>query len=186
MRPFFYGTVTENDYTASIVAGSLLFRSVPATVPFGAFSTPPKGKRRLSRRFLRYLLCFSKHIQERRRMSYTRRRFLKMAGMGALCLTLSQFGFNLEEAQAYAGSLKIEGAKEVITICPFCAVCCQVIAYVRDGKLVSTEGDPDFPVNEGSPRARRCSLCIPIRTASPSRFTALPTVKNGRKRIGAG
>ncbi len=91
-------------------------------------------------------------------MSYTRRGFLKMAGMGALCLTLSQFGFNLEEAQAYAGSLKIEGAKEVITICPFCAVCCQVIAYVRDGKLVSTEGDPDFPVNEGSLCAKGAAL----------------------------
>ena len=84
-------------------------------------------------------------------MSYTRRGFLKLAGVSALCLSLSQFGFNLGEAQAYAGSLKIEGAKEVITICPFCAVCCQVIAYVRDGKLVSTEGDPDFPVNGRSP-----------------------------------
>lgn len=57
-------------------------------------------------------------------MSYTRRGFLKLAGVSALCLSLSQFGFNLGEAQAYAGSLKIEGAKEVITICPFCAVCC--------------------------------------------------------------
>ena len=55
-------------------------------------------------------------------MSYTRRGFLKLAGVSALCLSLSQFGFNLGEAQAYAGSLKIEGAKEVITICPFCAV----------------------------------------------------------------
>ena len=63
-------------------------------------------------------------------------------------------GFNLEAARAYAGSLKIEGAKEVTTICPFCAVCCQVIAYVRDGKLVATEGDPDFPVN-GSLREGR-------------------------------
>ena len=91
-------------------------------------------------------------------MSYTRRGFLKLAGVSALCLSLSQFGFNLGEAQAYAGSLKIEGAKEVITICPFCAVCCQVIAYVRDGKLVSTEGDPDFPVNEGALCAKGAAL----------------------------
>lgn len=91
-------------------------------------------------------------------MTCTRRGFLKMASMGALCLTLSQFGLNLKEARAYAGSLKIEGAKEVITICPFCAVCCQVIAYVRDGKLVSTEGDPDFPVNEGALCAKGAAL----------------------------
>ena len=44
---------------------------------------------------------------------------------------------------------EIEGAKEVVTICPFCSVCCQVIAYVRDGKLVSTEGDPDHPITQG-------------------------------------
>ncbi len=91
-------------------------------------------------------------------MDCTRRGFLKMVGAGALCLTLSQFGFDLKEAKAYARSLKIEGAKEVSTICPFCAVCCQVIAHVRDGKLVSTEGDPDFPVNEGSLCAKGAAL----------------------------
>lgn len=121
-------------------------------------------------------------------MSYTRRGFLKLAGVSALCLSLSQFGFNLGEAQAYAGSLKIEGAKEVITICPFCAVCCQVIAYVRDGKLVSTEGDPDFPVNEGAlcAKGQPCSPCTRTRTASPSLCTGRPTVKSGKRRTGDG
>ena len=91
-------------------------------------------------------------------MKCTRRSFLKFAGASAVCLTLGQMGFNLEAARAYAGSLKIEGAKEVTTICPFCAVCCRVIAYVRDGKLVATEGDPDFPVNEGALCAKGAAL----------------------------
>lgn len=91
-------------------------------------------------------------------MKCTRRAFLKLAGAGAACLTLGQLGFNLEEAHAYATSLKIEGCKEVISICPFCAVCCQVIGYVRDGKLISTEGDPDFPVNEGALCAKGAAL----------------------------
>lgn len=91
-------------------------------------------------------------------MNCTRRKFLKLAGASTVCLTLGQLGFNLEEARAYVTSLKIEGAKEVITICPYCAVCCQVIAYVRDGKLVATEGDPDFPVNEGSLCAKGAAL----------------------------
>ena len=60
-------------------------------------------------------------------MAYTRRSFLKMVGAGAMCLSLAHFGFDLKEAKAYATSLKIEGAKEVTTVCPFCAVCCQVI-----------------------------------------------------------
>ena len=91
-------------------------------------------------------------------MAYTRRSFLKMVGAGAMCLSLAHFGFDLKEAKAYATSLKIEGAKEVSTVCPFCAVCCQVIAYVKDGKLISTEGDPDFPVNEGSLCAKGAAL----------------------------
>lgn len=92
------------------------------------------------------------------KMNCTRRKFLKLAGASAVCLTLGQLGFDLEEAKAYAFKLKTEGAKEVITICPFCAVCCQVIAYVKDGELVSTEGDPDFPVNEGSLCAKGAAL----------------------------
>ena len=91
-------------------------------------------------------------------MAYTRRSFLKMVGAGAMCLSLAHFGFDLKEAKAYATSLKIEGAKEVSTVCPFCAVCCQVIGYVKDGKLISTEGDPDFPVNEGSLCAKGAAL----------------------------
>ena len=91
-------------------------------------------------------------------MKSTRRSFLKGVGAGVLCLSLGQLGFDLGEAQAYAVKLKIEGAKEVISVCPFCSVCCQVIAYVRDGKLVSTEGDPDFPVNEGALCAKGAAL----------------------------
>lgn len=89
-------------------------------------------------------------------MQATRRSFLK--GLSAGVLTLSVMGFDLKAVKAYAYSLKIEGAKEVISVCPFCAVCCQVIAYVRDGKLISTEGDPDYPVNEGALCAKGAAL----------------------------
>ena len=89
-------------------------------------------------------------------MQATRRSFLK--GLSAGALTLSVMGFDLKAVQAYATSLKIEGAKEIISVCPFCAVCCQIIAHVKDGKLVSTEGDPDFPVNEGALCAKGAAL----------------------------
>lgn len=104
----------------------------------------------------------ARNVTDKRRevlMKGTRRSFLKGVGAGVLCLSLGHMGFSLKAAHAYARSLKIEGAKEVISVCPFCAVCCQVIGYVKDGKLVSTEGDPDFPVNEGSLCAKGASLC---------------------------
>lgn len=92
------------------------------------------------------------------KMKTTRRSFLKLVGVSAVGLSLGQLGFDLAEAQAYASKLKIEGAKEVGSVCPFCSVCCQIIAYVRNGKLVSTEGDPDFPVNEGALCAKGAAL----------------------------
>lgn len=89
-------------------------------------------------------------------MQATRRSFLK--GLSAGALTLSALGFDLKPVEAFAMKMKIEGAKEVISVCPFCSVCCQVIAHVKDGKLVSTEGDPDYPVNEGTLCAKGAAL----------------------------
>ncbi len=83
-------------------------------------------------------------------MQFTRRRFLKLAGMGAAMVPLGQLGINLSPVKTYAAGMKIDGAKEVISICPFCAVTCHYIAHVKNGQIVSTEGDPDYPVSEGS------------------------------------
>jgi formate dehydrogenase major subunit len=60
--------------------------------------------------------------------------------------------------EAYAAGLKIDGCKEVVTICPFCSVSCHLIASVKDGKLISTEGDPDYPINEGSLCAKGAAM----------------------------
>jgi formate dehydrogenase major subunit len=50
--------------------------------------------------------------------------------------------------------LRISGAKEVRSLCPYCAVGCAIVAYTRPGanghpELLQIEGDPDSPVNEG-------------------------------------
>lgn len=91
-------------------------------------------------------------------MQLNRRNFLKLAGAGATCLTLGQLGVDLSPVEAYAAGLKIDGAKEIFTVCPFCSVSCNAIGYVKDGKLVNTEGDPDYPVNEGSLCAKGAAM----------------------------
>jgi len=91
-------------------------------------------------------------------MHFNRRDFLKLSGTGAVGLSLTQLGFDLKPVRAYAAGLKIDGAKETITICPFCSVGCHIIAHVKDGKLVSTEGDPDYPVSEGALCAKGASM----------------------------
>jgi len=82
--------------------------------------------------------------------TFSRRGFMKITGAGVAVMSLGQLGFDLKPAYAYAKALKIEGAKEVISTCPFCSCGCQIIMHIKDGKIVSSEGDPDYPVSEGS------------------------------------
>lgn len=37
----------------------------------------------------------------------------------------------------------------VPTVCPYCAVGCGQLAYVKDGRITSLEGDPDSPISRG-------------------------------------
>jgi len=60
----------------------------------------------------------------------------------------------LADATKIKQNLRITGAKESHSICPYCAVGCSLVAYTRsnaDGsvQLLQIEGDPDSPVNEG-------------------------------------
>jgi formate dehydrogenase major subunit len=64
--------------------------------------------------------------------------------------TLAGLGLNLQPAAAAAAKLKIRGAREVPSICPYCAVGCAQIVSVRDGQIVNIEGNPDSPINRGT------------------------------------
>jgi formate dehydrogenase major subunit len=88
---------------------------------------------------------------------------MKLTGAGVLGLTLAQLGFDVSQAKAYAAGLKIEDAREILTVCPFCSVSCHIVAYVKNGKLVSTEGDPDYPVNQGALCAKGAALLTMTR-----------------------
>ena len=97
-------------------------------------------------------------------MKLTRREFLKMAGAGAGALTLGGLGINCLATESYAKKLKIEGAREVISICPFCSVSCHFIAHVKGGEVVSTEGDPGYPVSQGALCAKGSTMLSMINS----------------------
>ena len=42
-----------------------------------------------------------------------------------------------------------EGVEVRKSACYFCHQNCGVLAYVKDGKVLKIEGDPDFPTNQG-------------------------------------
>jgi formate dehydrogenase major subunit len=82
----------------------------------------------------------------------TRRDLLKLgaAGTGAVGV----LGFDLAQAVAAKQELRIAGAKEVHSLCPYCAVGCSLVAYTKQdakghSQLLQIEGDPDSPINEG-------------------------------------
>ncbi len=84
----------------------------------------------------------------------TRRDFLKLTVAGAGTAAVSVLGFDLAQAYQVRQRLRIAGATESHSVCPYCAVGCSLIAFTRknpDGsvQLLQIEGDPDSPVNEG-------------------------------------
>jgi formate dehydrogenase major subunit len=44
---------------------------------------------------------------------------------------------------------KNHGADVARSICPYCGVGCGQLVYHKDGKLISTEGDPQSPISRG-------------------------------------
>ena len=83
-----------------------------------------------------------------------RRDFLKIGAAGGIAVTASALGFDLAQATTARQSFRIAGAKELHSVCPYCAVGCSLVAYTRqagDGstQLLQIEGDPNSPINEG-------------------------------------
>ena len=66
-----------------------------------------------------------------------------LAGMAAL-------GIDLQPAQARAWALRIAEAQQFGSVCPYCAVGCDTMIYVKDGTLLNIEGDANSPINQGT------------------------------------
>ena len=83
--------------------------------------------------------------------AFSRRDFIKLSGGASAALgTLGALGLSLAPQVAHARTLRIQNAKSVPTICPYCAVGCGMIAHTINGQVVNIEGNPDSPVNEGN------------------------------------
>jgi formate dehydrogenase major subunit len=81
----------------------------------------------------------------------TRRDFLRTSAGGGFALGgLLGLGADLRAAQAHVRSLKIADAKEVPSVCPYCAVGCGQLVSVRAGNIVNIEGNPESPVSRGT------------------------------------
>lgn len=59
------------------------------------------------------------------------------------------FGSAAQSEKTAQWRARIDGAKVVKSICPYCAVGCGQNVYVKDDTIVQIEGDPDSPISRG-------------------------------------
>lgn len=79
----------------------------------------------------------------------SRRTFLKTSAGFSLGGLLG-LGLDLRAAQDEVRRSRIAGAREVPSVCPYCAVGCGQLVAVRDGRILNIEGNPESPINQGT------------------------------------
>src|SRR5262245_2128728 len=82
-------------------------------------------------------------------METTRRKFLAALGTAGAAGGAGLGGPSRAEAGVVPPP-KTTGATEVTTVCPFCGVGCGQVVSIKNGKVVSIEGDRGHPINEGT------------------------------------
>jgi len=81
--------------------------------------------------------------------TFHRRDLLKLTMCGAVGLPLGSL-LDRSAVRAAARDLKLSDVQEFTTSCNFCSCGCGMIGAVKDGKLLTLEGDYDHVVNRGS------------------------------------
>ena len=97
----------------------------------------------------------------------SRRNLLKLSLSGGGGLALGGL-LDWPAIEAASRELKLSNVSEFTTSCNFCSCGCGMIAAVRDGKLITLEGDFDHVVNRGSLCVKGMSM-FPTHT-SPQRL----------------
>ncbi|MCL1797350.1 MAG: hypothetical protein FWG24_03435 [Eggerthellaceae bacterium] len=92
-------------------------------------------------------------------MQTTRRGFLKATGL-AFATSLAYGLTNQSEAFALDADpeWKLVNTEEYTSICCYCSGGCGSLCSARDGELISVEGDPDHPINQGGLCAKGASM----------------------------
>ena len=98
----------------------------------------------------------------------SRRRLLRLGACGGAALALDAF-VDVPAMRAATQTMKLSNISEFTTSCNFCSCGCGMIAAVRDGKLISMEGDYDHIVSRGSLCVKGISMFA--THASPKRLT---------------
>ena len=97
-----------------------------------------------------------------------RREWLKATLGGGVGVALSGL-LDVPKVRAATKNLKLSKISEFTTSCNFCSCGCGMVASVREGRLITMEGDYDHIVNRGSLCVKGISMFA--THASPNRLT---------------
>jgi formate dehydrogenase major subunit len=103
-----------------------------------------------------------------RLITVTRRDWLKKTAGGGFGLAVSGL-VDMPALEAAARDVKLANVQQFTTSCNFCSCGCGMVASVRDGKLLTMEGDYDHIVNRGALCVKGISMHA--THASPQRLT---------------
>jgi len=107
-------------------------------------------------------------VDRSRGPAVSRRDWLRAGVGGAVGLAVGSL-VDLPELRAATEKLKLSEVNEFTTSCNFCSCGCGMIAAVREGKLISMEGDYDHIVNRGALCVKGISMFA--THASPKRLS---------------
>ena len=100
----------------------------------------------------------------------SRRRWLQLTAGGGVGLALGGV-IDVAAVRAVTKDVKLANVTEMSTSCNFCSCGCGMIASVREGQLISLEGDYDHVVNRGALCAKGLSMfpthASPLRNQVP-------------------
>ncbi len=97
-------------------------------------------------------------------MKVTRRQFLKVSGATAASLAVVDLGFDMQATASEVKGMRTKNVKPTPTVCPYCASGCGLLVFSeRDAagkfvKLLSVQGDPDNPINQGGACAKGAAM----------------------------
>ncbi len=72
-------------------------------------------------------------------------------------------------SESLAKASRTRDATVVKSVCPYCAVGCGLNVYVKDGRVIDIEGNPDSPINHGTLCPKGAATFQ--YTVNPSRLT---------------
>lgn len=81
------------------------------------------------------------------------KRLSDFASNWSLLRQIADIGMGPEAISSHTRELQariLDADRKVVSVCPYCAVGCSQLIYVKNGAIIDIEGNPESPINRGT------------------------------------